>query len=242
MSAPAPVPVYGYSLVATFPHDPLESTEGLFYQDGFFYESSGQPEANSISNLRQVDIETGQPVQNIELNSEIFAEGVTPWKDSIVMLTYENETAFVYDIADFSQRQTFSYKGQGWGLTQDGTRLIMSDGSPVIRFFDPAAFAPAGSIQVTLQGRPWPGANELEYVNGEIWANIWGTDQIARISPLDGTITGWIDLGSLYPISQRPPTAREMNGIAYDTIQDRIFVTGKCWPKVFQISVTPPKN
>ncbi len=241
MSGPAPVPVYGYSLVATFPHDPTESTEGFFYLNGFFYESSGQPEANSISNLRKVEIETGAPVQNLELAATIFAEGITPWNDTVVMVTYENQTAFVYDLGDLTtKRKTFQYQGQGWGLTQDGTRLIMSDGTPVIRFFDPATFAPLGSIEVTYEGSPWPGCNELEYVNGEIWANVWGTNQIARMSPSDGAITGWIDLMSLYPPSQRPSSAREMNGIAYDEVEDRIFVTGKCWPSVFQIVVTPP--
>jgi glutaminyl-peptide cyclotransferase len=240
MSSAPSIPVYGFSVVAVYPHDSNESTEGLFYLDGFFYESSGQPEANSISNIRKVDIETGVPQLNVELNSTVFAEGITPWNNSIIMLTYQSETAFVYSLADLTQENTFLYQGQGWGLTQDGTSLIMSNGSPTVRFLDPVTFGVTRSIQVMNGTQPWPGANELEYVNGEIWATMSGTDQIARISPADGTITGWIDLSKLYPVSQRPTTAGEMNGIAYDAVQNRIFITGKCWPKLFQIEVTPP--
>src|SRR6185369_14034105 len=183
------IPDYGFRVVEVFPHDPNESTEGLFYLGGFLYESSGQTNANAISNLRKVDIATGVPVKNVELDPSIFAEGIAPWNNSIFMVTYQNYETLVFDINDLTRRKgSFKNQTEGWGLTEDGTNLIMSDGSPTIRFFDPASFSQTKSIQVKNGNVPWPGANELEYVNGEIWANLDGRNQIARISPSDGTI------------------------------------------------------
>jgi glutaminyl-peptide cyclotransferase len=237
MTDPLPIPIYGYRVVGEFPHDPTEYTEGLFYFDGFLYESGGKADKDSISNLRQVDITTGVAVRNVDLDPTIFAEGIAPWGNSIFMLTYENESALVFDINNLTRRRgNFLYYGQGWGLTQNGTSLIMSDGSPTILFRDPQTFTQTGCIEVKYGNEPWPGANELEYVNGEIWANMSGTSWIARISPSNGSIVGWIDLDELYP--ERPGM---MNGIAYDAEHDRIFVTGKLWPKLFQIVVTLPE-
>jgi glutamine cyclotransferase len=233
-AAPGPPPPgYGYTLVHSYAHDPGAFTQGLIFRDGFFYEGTG---LNKRSSLRKVKVETGEVVQIKALPDQYFGEGITDWKGSLLQLTWQSEIGFVYDMQSFEQTRTFSYKGEGWGLTHDDTRLILSDGSAQLRFIDPATLKETGRITVRDAAGPVDRLNELEYVKGEIFANIWQTDRIARISPKDGRVTGWIDLSGLLPASQRAGVD-VLNGIAYDAAGDRLFVTGKLWPKVFEIKI-----
>ena len=233
--AGAAVPVYGYTVVRSYPHDPRAFTQGLILRDGFFYEGTG---LNKRSSLRKVKVETGEVVQNKPLSDEYFGEGVTDWKGSLVQLTWQSEIGFVYDLQSFERTKTFTYTGEGWGLTHDDTRLIMSDGTPQLRFIDPATMKETGRITVRDGLGPVQHLNELEYVKGEIFANVWQTDRIARISPKDGRVTGWIDLSGLLPPAERDVAGGAvLNGIAYDAAADRLFVTGKLWPRVFEIKL-----
>jgi glutamine cyclotransferase len=228
-------PVAGYDVVRTYPHDPRAFTQGLFFLDGFLYEGTG---LNGQSGIRKVKLENGEVVQVRELEEKYFGEGIAAVGDTIVQLTWQGGVGFVYDRATLERRRSFTYTGEGWGLTYDGTRLIMSDGTPVLRFLDPKTFAVMGRLEVKDAGRPVDELNELEMVKGEIFANVWGTDRIARISPKTGAVTGWIDLrGLLSPAEAAGVDV--LNGIAYDPATDRLFVTGKLWPKLFEIRIKP---
>jgi glutaminyl-peptide cyclotransferase len=228
-------PVYGYDIVRVYPHDVEAFTQGLVYLDGFFYESTG---LNGRSSLRKVQPETGAIVQRVDVARRYFAEGLAHWNGRLVQLTWDTHVGFVYDLASFRRLRTFPYSGEGWGLTQDGRRLVMSDGSAALRFLDPDTFAETGRLSVHDSAGPVTNLNELESVRGEIFANIWLTDRIARIAPDTGRVTGWIDLQGLRP-SQDSTGNDVLNGIAYDPAGDRLFVTGKLWPQVYEIRLRP---
>jgi len=229
-----PPPSYTFSIVRSYPHDRGAFIQGLIVRNGFFYEGTG---LNGKSGIRKVKIETGEVLQTKPLGAEYFGEGITEWKGSIVQLTWQSEIGFVYDMNTFDRTKTWSYKGEGWGLTHDGTRLIMSDGTSQLRFLDPVTFKETGRITVRDQRGPVQSLNELEYVKGEIYANIWQTDRIARISSTDGRVVGWIDLSGLLSAAERGTPDAVLNGIAYDAAGDRLFVTGKLWPRVFEIKI-----
>jgi glutamine cyclotransferase len=227
--------VYGYRVVRAYPHDPKAFTQGLQYVDGFLYEGTG---LNGSSSIRKVKLETGEVVQRQDLARTYFGEGITVWKTDLIQLTWQSNVAFVYDKDTFAPRRTFKYTGEGWGLTHDGTNLIMSDGSDELRVLDPGTYAERRRIKVTAVGAPLRNLNELEYMKGEILANVWTTDSVARVAPDTGRVTGYIDLrGLLTPAELR--SVDVLNGIAYDEKNDRLFVTGKLWPKVFEIKITP---
>jgi glutaminyl-peptide cyclotransferase len=230
-----PVQTFGYEIVRSYPHDRQAFTQGLVYRDGVFYEGTG---LNGRSSIRKVKIETGEVLQIHSLDERYFGEGLTEWRGSLVQLTYKTEIGFVYDLATFKQVRTFTYRGEGWGLTHDGSRLIMSDGSHELRFIDPDTLKETKRLTVRQDGQPVENLNELEYVNGEIYANVWNTERIVRISPADGRVTGVVDLSGLLSASERS-TTDVLNGIAYDAAGDRLFVTGKLWPRVFQIKLVP---
>jgi glutaminyl-peptide cyclotransferase len=232
-AGPRVLPVYGYTVVRVYPHDPTAFTQGLQYVDGFFYEGTG---LNGRSSIRKVKIETGEVIQRREVARAYFGEGITVWKSDLIQLTWQSNVAFVYDKATFEPRPSFKYKGEGWGLTHDGTSLFMSDGTDELRVLDPATFAERRRIKVTAAGNPLPRLNELEFMKGEILANVWTTDRIARISAETGRVSGYIDLhGLLTPREQA--SVDVLNGIAYDAQGDRLFVTGKLWPKLFEIKI-----
>ena len=235
--AHAPAPVSSYRVVHVFPHDAEAFTQGLVYLDGFLYEGTG---LNGRSSIRKVRLENGEVLQIQKLDQQYFGEGIAIVANSLFELTWQTEVGFIYDRASFQRTGTFTYKGEGWGLTQDGKRLIMSDGTAYLRFIDPVTRKESSRIQVRDGGTPVERLNELEYVKGEVLANVWQTERIARISPSTGQVIGWIDMSGLL-------TAREaqmaeaaggvLNGIAYDAKEDRLFVTGKLWPKLFEIKV-----
>jgi glutamine cyclotransferase len=220
--------------VRSYPHDPGAFTQGLEYADGFLYEGTG---LNGRSSIRKVKLETGEVVQQRSLGSEYFGEGITLWKGSLFQLTWTTQIGFVYDKATFSPRRSVSYSGEGWGLTHDASSLIMSDGSAALRFLDPSTFAERRRITVSDNGVPIKQLNELEFVKGEILANVWTTDFVARVAPGTGRVTGWIDLRGLLTLRDRQEVD-VLNGIAYDEAGDRLFVTGKLWPRVFEIKLT----
>jgi glutamine cyclotransferase len=236
--AKAAVPVYGATVVRAYPHDPGAFTEGLFYLNGFLYESTG---LEGKSSLRKVELATGKVLERRPLNSKYFGEGIVAWKGKLVQLTWQSQIGFTYDLATFKPRTSFNYQGEGWALTQDGERLIMSDGTPQLRFLDPASLKQTGRVAVTLDGRPIDNLNELEWVKGEVLANVWQTNYIVRIDPKTGKITGVIDLTPLANAEAakgRPIDV--LNGIAYDAAHDRLFVTGKLWPDLYEIKLTGP--
>ena len=228
----AGVPEYGYEIVHTYHHDPLAFTQGLLYYNGFLYEGTGLENQSSI---RKVKLETGEVLQKRDLSGEYFGEGIIVWKDRLLELTWKAEKGFIYDLASFEPRGQFPYPGEGWGLTSDGKRIIMSDGSAQLRFWDPETLRETGRITVTDGGRPIDQLNELEWVEGEIYANIWQTDRIARIDPRNGHVTGWINLRGLLLPQDYNDLTDVLNGIAYDAATHRLFVTGKRWPKLFEI-------
>ena len=225
-----------YRIVHSYPHDSRAYTQGLLYVDGHLYESTG---LNGRSSLRMDDLTTGRVLHSAPVPSQYFAEGLAAWDSTLIQLTWQSHIAFVYDRFSFRLLRTFHYDGEGWGLTQDDKDLIMSDGSATLRFFDPQTFREVRRIVVKDRGEPVTELNELEYVRGEIYANVWHTDRIARISPTTGRVLGWIDLAGLYPDDQRSGPEAVLNGIAYDAVHDRLFVTGKLWPKLFEIKVVP---
>jgi glutaminyl-peptide cyclotransferase len=229
-------PTYGYRVVHTYPHDPRAYTQGLIYLDGYLYESTG---LEGHSTLRKVNLQTGEVLQRYDLPPDIFAEGLTNWKDTLVQLTWKKGKGFVYDRATFRQLRTFPYTGEGWGLTQDGAHLIESDGSSSLRFWDPRTFQEVKRIVVKDGRVEVHNLNELEYIHGQIYANVWQTDLIAVISPESGQVTRWIDFSGLRPASTQGNPDAVLNGIAFDAAHDRIFVTGKLWPKLFEIQVVP---
>ena len=234
------LPVFGYQVVRAYPHDPTAFTQGLEYADGIFYEGTG---LNGRSSIRKVKPETGEVLEKRDVPSQYFGEGITVWKSDLIELTWQSEIGFVYDKTTLQPRRTFKYLGEGWGLTHDGVNLIMSDGTDRLRLLDPTTFAERRRIQVIDGGFPVRSLNELEYVKGEIFANIWQTDYIARIGP-DGHVVGWIDLSGLLSPSERGTVEASggvLNGIAYDEAKDRLFVTGKLWPKLFEIKIVPKR-
>lgn len=234
-AAPRDTPVHGYRIVKTFPHDRSAFTQGLIYRDGVFYESTG---LNEQSTLRKVAVETGEVLQRVAVPDEYFAEGLTDWDDTLVQLTWTTGVAFVYDRASFKRLRQHTYTGEGWGLTRTDTHLVMSDGTPTIRLLDPATFAVTSRVQAHDESGPVSALNELEMVKGTLFANVWMTERIAMIELSTGRITGWIDLRGLLPAAERQ-RVDVMNGIAYDSAGDRLFVTGKWWPHVYQIEVVP---
>ena len=220
-------------VVAAYPHDPAAFTQGLAIHFGRLYEGTGQFGASSI---RRVDLTTGRVEKQRPLNGRYFGEGIAVLDDRLYQLTWQNQAAIVYDLETFDVLQTFPFSGEGWGLTHDGTHLIASDGSATIRFFDPSTFEVVKTLVVREGDRPIDQLNELEYIEDEIWSNIWHEDRIVRISPVTGDVLGWIDLASLYPRSVRGAEA-VLNGIAFDAAAERLFVTGKNWPQLFEIQV-----
>jgi len=226
-------PLYGYQIQHVYPHDPNAFTQGLQYVDGSLYEGTG---LNGRSSIRKVTLETGEVVQRRAVPKEYFGEGITLWKSDLIELTWQSEVAFVYDSRTFEPRRTLKYVGEGWGLTHDGARLIMSDGTEALRFLDPVSFAERRRLVVTDAGAPVKHLNELEVVKGEIFANVWLTDYVARVAPDTGRVIGWIDLRGLLSAREHA-MADVLNGIAYDEAHDRLFVTGKLWPKLFEIKI-----
>jgi len=234
----ASMPVFGYQIVAVYPHDPDAFTQGLQYLDGVLYEGTG---LNGRSSIRKVKLETGEVLQKRDVPSEHFGEGITVLKNDLFELTWQSHVALVYDKATFAPRKQFPYPGEGWGLTTDGTSLIMSDGTNELRFLDPLTFTEKRRVKVTADGVPLRQLNEIEFMKGEILANVWLTDSVARIAPDSGKVTGMIDLRGLLSATERArvdAAGGTLNGIAYDAQRDRIFVTGKLWPKLFEIKLT----
>jgi glutamine cyclotransferase len=225
-------------VVRTFPHDPTAFTQGLVIRDGELIESTGR----EPSSVRRVRLEDGVVLQKRDLDPEYFGEGLTEIGGRVVTLTWNNGVGFVWNAADLSQTSQFAYAGEGWGLTHDGARLILSDGSPALRFFDPETFAETGRVPVTLNGRPVRQLNELEWIDGEVWANVWQTNYIVRIDPASGHVVGIIDLSGLLPAGAvKDPNDDVLNGIAWDEKNRRLFVTGKNWPSLFEIKLTGPR-
>ena len=246
-----PAPIYTYEVVKAYPHDSKAFTEGLYFKDGFLYESTGEKRSSS---LRKVDLETGKVVQKWDLPPDDFGEGISELNGKIYMLTWQQQLGRVFDGATFKLLQEFEYQGEGWGMTTDGTNLIFDQGTHVLKFMDPNTFKTVRTLPVFREdGRPLMQINELEWVNGEIWGNIWHSEQqnilgkpnyIVRIDPTNGKVLGWIDLGGISPGDQSDDPDDEksentLNGIAYDAANDRIFVTGKKWKKLYEIKVKP---
>jgi glutamine cyclotransferase len=227
---------YGYRVVRTYPHDKDAFTQGLFYDRGFLYEGTGQEAGSS---LREVELATGRVIKQTSLDPSLFGEGITLYKGRIYQVTWKNKVGFVYDEETFNLINKIYYQTQGWGLTTIDDRIVMSDGTNVIYYFDPETFTVISQIEVYDNKRKVDQLNELEYINGEIWANIWMTDQIARIDPVTGKVNSYVDLSGIFPERERVSTdADVLNGIAYDQAGKRIFVTGKKWPKLYEIVVT----
>jgi glutaminyl-peptide cyclotransferase len=229
-------PVWVADVVRAYPHDTSAYTQGLQWHNGQLFEGTGQVGSSSI---RRVVLETGEVVQRRDLAPPHFGEGIVVFGDQLFQLTWQSGVAFVYDARTFAPRGEFRYTGEGWGLTSDGTQLFMSDGTEAIRVLDPETFTVQRVVAVSENGTPVRNLNELEWVKGELWANVWTTDRIARIDPQSGAVVGWIDLAGLLPSSLRHGGEDVLNGIAYDAENDRIFVTGKKWSRLFEITLRP---
>lgn len=232
-------PIYGYRIVNEYPHDPEAFTQGLFFDGGDLYESTG---LHGRSSVRRLDLASGKVQQINELPVFYFGEGVTGWQDTLIQLTWHSRVAFVYDKKNLQLLRTLPYAGEGWGITQVGALLVTSDGSEYLCFRDPSSFAEVRRLQVHDRGAPVKLLNELEYVEGEIYANVWRTDRVARISPETGEVLGWIDLGGLKNALHSDRAVDVLNGIAYDAARRRLFVTGKLWPKLYEIEMVDPKS
>ncbi len=228
------VPVYSCEVVHVYPHDRQAFTQGLVYLNGDLYEGTG---LEGQSSIRKVKLETGEVVQKRDVPEAYFGEGIVDWKDRLIELTWTTQLGFVYNLGTFQPLSEFHYAGEGWGLTQDGRRIVMSDGSAQLRFWNPETLQEAGRITVTADGAPVSSLNELEWVRGEIYANVWQTDRIARINPATGAVVGWIDCTGLLPAADRDSMTDVLNGIAYDAKGDRLFLTGKRWPKLFEVKL-----
>jgi glutaminyl-peptide cyclotransferase len=231
-------PEYTFTVVQAFPHDTAAYTQGLAYRDGFLYEGTGR---NGRSSLRKVRIETGEVVQRVDLGSEFFGEGITIVNDKVFQLTWTSKVGFVYDLNDFHLLRRFSYSGEGWGLATDGRDLFLSDGTAEIRVLDAETFQEKRRLKVHDGSTRVDQLNELEFVEGQIFANVWHSNRIARISPRTGEVVGWIDLTGLLSSVYRLEPEAVLNGIAYDPARKRLFVTGKLWPSVFEISLSPKR-
>jgi glutamine cyclotransferase len=228
---------YTFAIVAAYPHDTSAFTQGLAYRDGFLYESTGR---EGQSSLRKVRLETGDVAEQVNLQPDLFGEGITLLNDKVIQLTWKSGIGFVYDLSSFRLLRKFSYSGEGWGLATNGRELLLSDGTPEIRVLDGETFQEKRRIKVHDGSTAVDQLNELEFVEGQIFANVWHSNRIARISPQTGDVVGWIDLtGLLSPMYRLEPEA-VLNGIAYDPLHKRLFVTGKLWPRVFEIKL-PPK-
>jgi glutamine cyclotransferase len=232
-------PIYSYEVVNVFPHDRVAFTQGLVFEDGLLYEGTG---LRGASTLRKVELETGLVQQRYDLPEQYFGEGIAVYEDRIVQLTWQSNTGFVYDKDSFSLLGTFSYPTEGWGLTYDGERLIMSDGTSTLHFLDPYTFEEIRQVRVHDENGPLERLNELEYVDGQVLANVWTTDLVTRIDPQSGRVTAWIDLSGLLEPEDQEPHVDVLNGIAYDAEGERLFVTGKWWPKLFEIVLVPPEQ
>ena len=230
--------IHGFRIINTYPHDPEAFTQGLVFHKGYLYEGTG---LHGHSTLRKVELRTGRLLKSHRLPIEFFGEGITIWQNKLIQLTWQSHTGFIYDHQSFRLMGTFSYPTEGWGITCDGNNLIMSNGTAILRFIDPRKFTVVKQIEVKDRGRPVPYLNELEYIKGEIFANVWDTGYIARISPQTGRVLGWIDLRGLYRLVDDGKRADVLNGIAYDTKNNRLFVTGKFWPKLFEIRLEAQK-
>ena len=231
-----PAPIYRYRIVNTYPHDPAAFTQGLVFEDGFLWEGTG---LEGQSSVRKVDLKTGTPVMSVSVPAPYFGEGITLWKGCLIQLTWKSGIAFVYDAAALKRVSQFKFSGEGWGITHDDKNLIVSDGTSQLRFLDPETFRESRRLEIRDKDMPIDYLNELEYVKGEIYANVWKTDRIARISPKTGQVTGWIDLSGLLADERNEGRKVDvLNGIAYDSQNDRLFVTGKLWPKLFEVQLT----
>lgn len=230
---PAEVTVYGYRVVNTFPHDRQAYTQGLDFENGTLYEGTG---GYGSSALRRVELESGRVLQEYRLPAKYFGEGITIYKDTLVQLTWKSNTGFVYDKNSFNLLRTFSYPTEGWGITYDGKRLIMSDGTSKLYFLDPGTFNTTGYVEAHDGSGPVGMLNELEYIKGRVYANVWRTDSIAIIDPADGGVTGWLDLTGLLDPGYYNSSTDILNGITYDAEKDRLFVTGKLWPLLFEVA------
>ncbi|MCE5264274.1 MAG: glutaminyl-peptide cyclotransferase [Deltaproteobacteria bacterium] len=228
------LPVYGYRVVNVYPHDRQAYTQGLIWCDGFLYEGTG---LNGASSLRKVRLESGSVVEQRSLDRHHFGEGITDWGGRLLQLTWTSQMGFIYDRAGLKLKGTFRYPGEGWGLTHDRDRLIMSDGTAALRFLDPGTFRETRRLNVQSDGAPLRELNELEFVRGEIFANVYRTDWIARISPQTGAVTGWVDMRGLLSEADRLIPVDVLNGIAYDAAANRLFVTGKLWPRLFEVEL-----
>ncbi|MBN2666404.1 MAG: glutaminyl-peptide cyclotransferase [Bacteroidales bacterium] len=225
----------GFRLISTYPHDPGAFTQGLFFHDGVLYEGTGQ---ETGSTLRTAELETGRVIRQHTLDPSLFGEGITLFKDRIFQVTWQNKVGFVYNRSDFKQINKIYYQGEGWGLTTIGDKIVRSDGSNILYFHEPEMFDAVSRLEVYDNEKKVDQLNELEYINGEIWANIWMTDLIARIDPLTGKVNSYVDLTRLFPeAKRREVNADVLNGIAWDHLSGRIFVTGKRWPALYEIEV-----
>ncbi len=228
-----------WRLVKTYPHDPMAFTEGLLFRDGTLYESTGLP---GRSDIRQVRLEDGRVLRRVVLESRYFGEGIVDWGNRIISLTWRDQQGFVWNLADLTQRSDFHYQGEGWGLTRGPDGIVMSDGTDTLRLLDPDTLEEKRRIAVTWNAKPVPRLNELEWVKGEILANVWYDPRIARIDPATGAVIDWIDLSALVAkVDAQDPNA-VLNGIAYDAKHDRLFVTGKYWPMLFEIELERPST
>lgn len=228
------IPVYGYEIVNTYPHDRAAFTQGLVFDNGILYEGTG---LYGKSTLRKVDLETGDVQQIYELPAQYFGEGITIFGDRLIQLTWKSRTGFIYDRDSFKLTGDFTYATEGWGITHDGERLIMSDGTSTLYFLDPETFHVIGHIEVKHSDMPVDRLNELEYIDGQVYANVWQTDNIAVIDLDTGQLTAWLDLSGLLPPQDHSTPVDVLNGIAYDAANDRLFVTGKLWPWLFEIKL-----
>jgi glutaminyl-peptide cyclotransferase len=235
----AGVPVFGYEVVNTYPHDRGAFTQGFVIYDGILYEGTG---LKGRSSLRKVDLKTGKVLKEYDIPGIYFGEGIAVDGNRLVQLTWQSHKGFVYDRNSFNLIKTFDYPTEGWGITFDGRNFIMSDGSATLYFLDPESLSEVGRLEVYDDKGPVTRLNELEYANGEIFANVWGSNRIARINPATGRVTGWIDLSGLLSPEDRKIRVDVLNGIAYDNKTNRFFVTGKLWPKIFEIKIVPKEK
>ncbi len=228
-----------WRVVRTIPHDRDAFLQGLLWQDGGFYESTG---IEGQSTLRRLEYPSGKVLKKQDLAANVFGEGLVNWKDELIQITWQSQIAYVWDAKTFAPKNQFNYQGEGWGITQDGENLIMSDGSDKLTFRDPETFAVRRTLPVTINGRPQANLNELEWIDGQIWANIWQTDIIARIDPKSGAVVSFLDLSNVLPASARNGHEDVLNGIAYDPATKRIWISGKRWPSIFEIKIAGVAN